>query len=254
MRRLGSLLVSALVWILWALLVVAWTPAVTVVWACTAPWDRRRLAAGRLFRLCARAAIQVNPFWSVRFEGRLPRDRSVPYVVVCNHESMADVVLVGCLPWEMKWLSKRAILHIPFLGLMMHMVGDVAVQRRDADSRRRAYDRLRAWLRRGVPVIIFPEGTRARTPELLPFHGGAFRLALETGSPVLPLALSGTRQALSKGSLLFGRARAVIWILEPVPVEGDPENAADVARLAAHVRDLIDEARRRPAATDAERP
>ncbi|MDP2529293.1 MAG: lysophospholipid acyltransferase family protein [Candidatus Palauibacterales bacterium] len=254
MRRLASLIVSALVWTLWALLVVAWTPMVTVVWACTAPWDRRRLAAGRLFRLCARAAIRVNPFWSVRFEGRLPRDRSVPYVVVCNHESMADVVLVGCLPWEMKWLSKRAILRTPFLGLMMRLVGDVAVRRRDAKSRKRAYERLREWLWRGVPVIIFPEGTRAPTPELLPFHEGAFRLALETGSPILPLALTGTRRALAKGSIVFGRARAVIRILEPVEADGDAGDPEDVARLTARVREAIDRARRRPVGDGAERP
>ncbi len=115
-----------------------------------------------------------------------------------------------------------------------------------ADSRRRAYERLREWLRRGVPVIVFPEGTRAPTPELLPFHEGAFRLALETGVPILPLALRGTRRALAKGSLVFGRARAVIRILEPVEAVGDPEDPEDVARLTAHVRELIDEARRRP--------
>jgi 1-acyl-sn-glycerol-3-phosphate acyltransferase len=246
MSRLASLLVSAPVWIAWALLVMLWTPLVAAAWLCTAWWDRRRLVAGRVFRTCAPAAITLNPFWSVRFEGSLPSGRSRPYVVVCNHESLADVVIVGCLPWEMKWLSKLAILRIPFLGLMMRMVGDVAVRRHDPESRRRAYEKLRSWLERGVPVIIFPEGTRALTEELLPFHEGAFRLALETGVPILPLALSGTRQAIHKGSLQFGRARAVIRILEPVSPEGSPEDPEDVARLTARVRELIDRARRLP--------
>ncbi|HKK28248.1 MAG TPA: lysophospholipid acyltransferase family protein [Gemmatimonadota bacterium] len=245
MPRLAPVLVSALVWVLWGLLVIAWTPLVACLWLLTAWWDRRRLIAGRSFRMCAAAAIRVNPFWSVRFEGRLPEDRDRPYVVVCNHESLADVVLVGCLPWEMKWLSKRAILRIPFLGLMMRMVGDVAVRRRDTESRSLAYEKLRRWLERGVPIIIFPEGTRARTPELLPFRDGAFRLALETGTPILPLALSGTRQALAKGSLVFGRARAVVRILDPIEVPRAPDDPEELERLKSRARDLIDRARRR---------
>jgi len=248
MSRLPAALVSTFVWIAWGLLVIAWTPAVALAWALTAWWDQRRRIAGRLFRSCARAAVGANPLWSVRFEGRLPRDRSRPYVVVCNHESLADPVLVGCLSWEMKWLSKRSIARIPFLGWMMWLVGDVPVRRRDPESRSRAYARLRGWLERGVPVIIFPEGTRAPTAELLPFHDGAFRLALETGTPILPLALSGTRQAIAKGSLTFGRARAVVRILEPVEVSGDPEDPADVERLREAVRELIDRRRKRPPA------
>lgn len=246
MPRLASVLVSALVWVLWGLLVIAWTPLVACLWLLTVWWDRRRLVAGRFFRVCAVAAIRVNPFWSVRFEGHLPEDRDRPYVVVCNHESLADVVVVGCLPWEMKWLSKRAILRIPFLGLMMRMVGDVAVRRRDAESRSLAYAKLRRWLERGVPIIIFPEGTRARTPELLPFRDGAFRLALETGTPILPLALSGTRKALARGSLVFGRARAVVRILDPIEVPRAPDDPEELERLKGRVRDSIDRARRRP--------
>lgn len=253
MSPVPAALVSVLVWATWGLLVIAWTPAVTLVWALTAWWDRDRRIAGRLFRRCARAAVRVNPLWSVRFEGRIPTDRPGPYVVVCNHESLADPVLVGCLPWEMKWLSKRSIARIPFLGWMMWLVGDVPVRRRDPESRSLAYARLRGWLERGMPIIVFPEGTRAPTTELLPFHDGAFRLALETGTPVLPLALSGTREALAKGSLRFGRARAVVRILEPVDVSGDPEDPADVERLRERVRDLIDRSRKRPPGTPAVR-
>lgn len=241
-RTVGHALASALVWGLWTALVVLWTPLVAAVTLVTVWWDPRRRIAGRVFRYCAVVAIHVHPLWSVRIEGRLPPSESGPYVVVSNHESLADVVIVGCLPREMKWLSKRDVLLIPFLGLMMLLVGDVPVRRGDAESRSRAYDRLRRWLVRGMSVLIFPEGTRSPTRDLLPFRNGAFRLAVETRTPVLPIALSGTRDAIRKGSLLFRPATAVVRILEPVPVGGLGPDA--VESLRDEVRDRIDAARK----------
>jgi len=90
-------------------------------------------------------------------------------------------------------------------------------------------------------VMIFPEGTRSRSAEMLPFKNGAFRLAIETGLPILPLAVHGTRTAIRKGSMLFGNARVVVRILEPVSTEGlEPDDLDD---LRARVRRQIDEAR-----------
>lgn len=241
MRQLPRAMVSALVWVLWAVLVISWTPVVLLVWLATAWWDPRRWWVGRVFRLCAAAALRLNPLWSVDVAGRLPEDRSGPYVVVCNHVSLADVVVVGSLPWDTKWVSKVANFRIPFLGLMMRLAGDVSVRRRDEESRAEAYARLKAWVRRGASVIIFPEGTRSRTGEMLPFRNGAFRLALETGTPVLPMAVHGTREAIEKGSMVFGRARARLAILEPVPVDG--LGTEDVDALRDRVRDLVREAR-----------
>lgn len=232
---------SGAVWAGLALLVVLWTPLVFLVVLVTLPWDRRRRIAGRFFRLLAWSAARLNPFWRVRIRGRLPtRDRA--YVVVCNHESLADIMIVGSLPWEMKWLSKAAIGRIPFQGWMMRMVGDVFVRRRDEESRAEALERLREWLERGMSVMIFPEGTRAPTRDLLPFRNGPFRLAIETGSPVLPLAIAGTRGAIRKGSLVFGRARPRLTILDPVPVDG--LGTDDVEDLRDLVKERIDAARR----------
>ena len=239
-------LANAWVWLAWSVIILLWTPFVTVVYLLTAWWDRRRWWVSRAFRLCAWAAVAVNPLWSVEFRGSLPPERGRPHVVVSNHVSLADVALIGSIPWEMKWISKRANFWIPFLGLMMWMAGDVYVRRDDRDSRSRAYDRLKEWVQRGSSVIVFPEGTRSRTGELLPFRNGPFRLAIETGAPVLPMAVQGTREAIEKGSLAFGTAHARVAILDPIPV--DDLTLADVEELRDEVRARIQEARDRLAA------
>lgn len=237
--------ISALVWPMWAIIVLAFTPLVALTWLLTAWWDPRRWWVGRVFRLTAATALRVTPLWRARYSGRLPPgDR--PYVVVCNHVSLADVVVLGALPWEMKWVSKVANFRIPFMGQMMKMAGDVEVKRDDPESRSRAYDELRDWLERGVPVIIFPEGTRSKTGEMLPFRNGAFRLAIETGTPILPLAVHGTREAIQKGSLVFGRAEARVAIGDPVPVDGLEMD--DVEELRDRVRTIVGEAREELAA------
>ena len=248
MTRTARALISAAVWPLWAIVILVFTPLVTVTWLLTAWWDRRRWWVGRVFRLTAATALRVTPLWSARYVGELPEDRDRPFVVVCNHVSIADVVVLGSLPWEMKWVSKASNFRIPFLGQMMRMAGDVRVVRDDRESRARAYQRLKEWVERGVPVIIFPEGTRSKTGELLPFRNGAFRLAVETQTPVLPLAVHGTREAIKKGSMVFGRAEARVAIRDPVSVDG--LDMDDVEELRDRVREIVVRARDELAAAD----
>lgn len=224
-------------------MVLAWSPVLVVVFVLTAWWDRRRRIAGRCFRLLSSGALRLNPLWSVRVHGSLPEDRDRAHVVVCNHESLADPVFVGSLPWDAKWVAKDAVFRLPVFGQMMRMAGDVRVHRGDRASRADAYRELKSWIGKGASVMVFPEGTRSPDGELLPFRNGAFRLALETGTPVLPLAVVGTRRALRKGSLVFGRATADVAVLEPEPVEG--LGTDDVEELRDAVRDRIARARRR---------
>lgn len=236
--------VSGIVWILWVIVSALWTPVVAIVYTLTVWWDERRWYTGRVFRTGARILVAVNPFWRVRIEGDLPSRESEPFVTVCNHESMADVLIVGSLPVDMKWLSKAEIARVPFVGWMMRMAGDVLVRRSDRRSRGASYDELMAWLRRGASVMLFPEGTRSRSGEMLPFRSGAFRLAIETGRPIQPLAVSGTRDAIRADSLLFGRARVKVRILEQVPTSDLSLDDADA--LSDRVRAMIEVARSRP--------
>jgi 1-acyl-sn-glycerol-3-phosphate acyltransferase len=162
-------------------------------------------------------------------------------VVVSNHESFADILLISHLPWEMKWLSKAELFRIPMLGWMMWLAGDIPVKRGFGPSAVEAIERCRRALANRVSVMIFPEGTRSTTPELLPFKDGAFRLAIDAGVPILPLALHGTSTALRKHDWRFGRSRAVVRVLEPVETAG--LTPADVPALKARVRQLIADAR-----------
>ena len=228
-------------WAAWLLLVLLWTPVVGIALLLTGWWDRPRWIAGRVFRFGARLLVALNLFWKVRVVGRVPERGSHPFIAVANHESLADIVLIGSLPWDMKWLSKASIFRVPFLGQMMRMAGDVGVERGSASSRGASYGALRRWVRRGASIMIFPEGTRSRTAEMLPFRSGAFRLAIETGAPILPLAVHGTRTAIRKGSMKFGNADVVVRILDPVPTAGlGPD---DLDELRSAVRRDIEDAR-----------
>ena len=229
------------VWVSGLVLAVLWVPWLALVWVFTAPRDPGRYTVGRWFRRAAVVATRLNPLWRFRTEGVRITDPRRPYVAVANHESFADIFLLSHLPWEMKWLSKEAIFKIPFMGWMMRMAGDVAVKRKDPRSRALALEECRDRLMKRVSVMIMPEGTRSPTGELQEFRDGAFRLAIETGSPVLPIAVAGTRDCIAKGSWLVGRARAVARVLPPVETAG--LTLDDVPALRDQVRAMIAEAR-----------
>jgi 1-acyl-sn-glycerol-3-phosphate acyltransferase len=233
--------VSVWTWLVLVLCILLWLPLMLVVRLVTAPFDPGRYAVGYLFRHVARVTAALNPLWHFRTSGTMPPDPRRPYVVVSNHESFADILLISHLPWEMKWLSKAELFRLPFLGWLMHLAGDVPVKRGLGPSAVEAMARCREILARKVSVMIFPEGTRSTTAELLPFKDGAFRLAIDAGVPILPLAVHGTATALRKHDWRFGRARAVVRVLEPVETAG--LTAADMPALKARVRDTIVAAR-----------
>lgn len=230
-------------WVSTALVAILWLPWLALVFVATAPFDPGRYTVGRWFRRAAMTSVALNPLWSFRTSGVRIRDPRRPYVAVSNHESLADIFLISHLPWEMKWMSKESIFRIPVMGWMMRMAGDIAVRRTDRTSRADALEQCRDRLRKGVSIMIFPEGTRSRGAELLPFKDGAFRVAVEFGAPILPLVVAGTRDAIAKGSGLFGRARAEVRVLEPIPTEGMA--LSDVPALRDRVRALIADERAR---------
>jgi 1-acyl-sn-glycerol-3-phosphate acyltransferase len=237
MSRLWQSILSLWAWLVLVLCILIWFPVMVILLLVTGLFDRGRYIVGYVFRRIGPAMATLNPLWRFRYSGTMPRNPRRPYVVVSNHESFADILLISHLPWEMKWLSKAELFRIPIMGWMMWLAGDIPVKRGFGPSAVEAMERCRKVLRQRVSVMIFPEGTRSKTADLLPFKDGAFRLAIEAGVPILPLALSGTGTALPKHGWRFGRSAAHLRVLEPVETAG--LTLADVPSLKARVRELI---------------
>jgi len=235
-------LLSAWAWIAAVSVVIFGFFYVALVWIVTAPFDRGRYHAGRAFRQLAMLAAKLNPLWHFETDGEAPANPRHPYVAVSNHESYADIFLISHFPWEMKWLSKDTIFRIPVMGWMMRMAKDIPIERGKRESVVSAIRGCRDRLGRKVSVMIFPEGTRSPTDDLLPFKDGAFKLAIEAQVPILPIAVAGTRDCMAKHSFAFRRARAKARVLAPIATTG--LTTADVAALRDRTRDTIDAARR----------
>lgn len=209
---------------------------VAIVYCLTRPFDSKRLVSGRALRLVAQGAAKFSPMWRFKIDGELPAKLAPRTVCVSNHCSHTDVFLICHLPWEMKWLAKRSLFKLPFVGWGMWLVGDVGVERGSAKAVA-ALAECKAWLERGVPVMIFPEGTRSKTGQTQPFKDGAFKLAIEAGAEVLPMAVAGTENALSKHDWRPGFARGVLRVGKPISTAG--LTAADLPRLKQRAFDEV---------------
>ena len=238
---LRTTLASVWTWGLLAVFLVLVFPFVLLWRLIGWPVDRINYIGGRLFRLAGVWCASLTPRWSFTVRGERPADPRHPYVVVANHESFADMLLLCHLPWEMKWLSKVEIMRIPILGWLMWAARDIGVKRGRTASAKEAMAACRDRLAGGVSVMIFPEGTRSPSRELLPFKDGAFRLAMDADVPILPLAIHGTRHAIARHDWRINPAFAVVEILAPEPTRG----VTNVDELKARVKQRIEDARDR---------
>jgi 1-acyl-sn-glycerol-3-phosphate acyltransferase len=227
-------------WLVLGVVVIVWLPLVGITWLVTLPFDKGRYAAGLLFRKLAVVHQMLNPMWRFRVSGTMIDDPRRPYVVVANHQSFVDILLISHLPWEMKWLSKNDFFNYPVLGWMMRMAGDIRLVRGQRDSVVAAMAACRDRLAKKVSVMIFPEGTRSHDGELKEFKDGAFRLAIEAGVPVLPLAVNGAYTALHKGDWRFDVSDAEVRVLEPIPTDG--MTLDDLPQLRDRARGAIEAA------------
>lgn len=229
---------SLVFWATCVVLVLLWTPFIAVYRLATIRSDPDRYRVGYLFHRIAVVAGRLNPFWDFRVVDDVHPDPRRPYVFVANHQSNADPFLVAMVPWEMKWLSKKSMFDIPLLGWMMRVAGDVEVDRGSKESARRAMLEMRERLDRKLSVVVFPQGTRSPDGIVGPFRDGAFRLAIEAGVDIIPLAVAGTAQSLPKGSLIFrGKTSATVTVLPPVSTKG--WRVEDAPKLAENVRALL---------------
>ncbi|MCX5705258.1 MAG: lysophospholipid acyltransferase family protein [Candidatus Omnitrophica bacterium] len=202
------------------------------------PFDRKRKMAHTFGFLWSDCLAVINPFWSLKIEGLENIDRNKVYVLVANHQSMADIVVVYKTRVQFKWVAKDALYRIPIFGWTMMLMKYMRLARGEFGSIKDVYDQAALWLRDGVSVLFFPEGTRANSEEMGPFKNGAFKLAVKEQVPVLPFYIGGAREIFKKGSWVFkGRADCTLRILPPVDTIS--YGVKDFARLRDDVRNRL---------------
>lgn len=170
-----------------------------------------------------------------------------PFLLMANHQSALDITaLLASIPFSFKFVAKRQLFRIPFLGWAMRWAGYISIDRENPREALKAIGEAVSKIRQGTPVLIFPEGTRGtkgareRDGDLLPFMKGAFSLASRAGVPVVPLAILGSYALQPAGSILSAperRGRVVVRVGRPIPVEG--KGTSYKTGLMEEVRDAM---------------
>ncbi|HKD18820.1 MAG TPA: lysophospholipid acyltransferase family protein [Thermoanaerobaculia bacterium] len=169
------------------------------------------------------------------------------FVVAANHESFYDIlVLLAVLPMSVRFLAKRNLFRLPFLGWSIAAAGFIPVDRQTRSRNAGVVDAAVARLQKGCSLVVFPEETRTRTGELLPFKTGAALIALKSGLPLLPLGLAGTLRIQRRGGFTITPSRVSLAVGEPIATEGDAsrhDRSAVTEELRRRIAALREEAR-----------
>lgn len=239
-KRVGQIIYSAWVWALLALMTVVVCLPIFI----GALLDPTRQLPHIFGMLWAKAIVRGS-FWKLKIRGRGYLRKKTAYVLVANHSSLTDILFAYFLGKQFKWMAKDSLFKIPIFGWCMSAMGYIPLKRGRHGSVRDSFQESVKWINRGISVLIFPEGTRSRDGKPGAFKNGAFKLALRTRAPIVPIVLTGTREAIQKGSGLFSpRVFCNIKVLKPIPTAGYGET--DVGDLRERVRSEMVEALRGP--------
>jgi 1-acyl-sn-glycerol-3-phosphate acyltransferase len=193
-------------------------PLALLIWAVTAPFDRRRRLLHRFTCFWASLYTWFNPAWRVQIEGRDKIRADGTYVMVANHQSLLDILVLFRIFAHFKWVSKIENFRVPLIGWNMTLNRYIRLKRGDRASVKQMFEHCSKTLEEGNSIMMFPEGTRSPNGELRAFKTGAFEIAKNSALPILPIVLDGTADALPKrGFVLQGHHRIRITVLDEIP-------------------------------------
>lgn len=175
----------------------------------------------------------------VRFIGLENIPQGLGSILAPNHESIFDILVMASVPHDFSWVSKQEVGKIPFIGSAMRAMGCYFVRRDRSEHDFNIMAEVEDGLKQGRSVIIFPEGTRTRTGELLPFKKGAFRTAKQTGAPIIPVALTGTRKIAKPGELPTRGHRVIARFGQPFYVEKDADLLKTMQKFKMELTNLL---------------
>ena len=231
--------VSVYFWISLFLISGILFPFLVLVWFLTVIFDRRLVVLHKCTCILSDITFGANPYWKATIEGREKINRKNVYVIVSNHQSGADIMVLFKTHATFKWVSKKSLFYYPFIGWNMWLNRYIPIERTRGRSKLKMMDKAIEAIKQGNSLMLFPEGTRSRDGNLQPFKTGAFRVALETQTAILPIAIKGTFHAIRKGSLIINKndhLKAVV--LDPIPYADFKD--MQPYEIAVKVHDLVE--------------
>lgn len=212
-----------------------------IIFIFTYPFDKRRVVLHKFSIVWAMLYFWISPGWKIRYAGKENYTRGKTYIIVSNHQSMLDIVLMYKLPLVFRWVSKREVLKMPFVGWLLALHGDVLIKRGSASSAKAMMKDCKTWLDKKVSIAIFPEGTRSKDGQVHDFKEGAFLMAKMNKVAILPVVLNGTYGATKKFALPVLQK----FDLHILPEISEEEVAAtSIKDMTKRVHDMIAEKHR----------
>ena len=237
-NRASAALVSILIWVIGTAMTILLSFAMFFAAVLLYPFDKKRKAAHAQCYWWSDILTRFNPYWNVKVKGLENIDRKKTYVVVVNHQSLADIVVLYRIKMQFKWVAKASLFKVPFVGWSLSLAKHIRLTRGKFTSIKKVYREAAEWLRKGVSVLFFPEGTRSRTDEMNEFQNGAFKLAIKEKRHILPISINGTRDAIPRGSWLFKtKVLCNLTVLEPI--DTSQFQPGDFGRLKEIVRERL---------------
>ena len=180
--------------------------------------DRQKNITGKLVRFWCRWVLWSTGI-NIIVEGLENLDPGRQYIFIGNHESALDIpVAVAALPYNVVFLAKKELFRIPLFGWGMAAAGMIRVNRQNREKARQSVDNAVESLgKRNISIVMYPEGTRSKEGNLLPFKKGGFILAIRSGLPVVPITISGAIEIVPKNSLTLNAGQIRLVIGKPIP-------------------------------------
>jgi 1-acyl-sn-glycerol-3-phosphate acyltransferase len=156
-------------------------------------------------------------FFTIKGRGNINKDQS--YVIVSNHQSQYDIILIyGWIGVDFKWVMKQELRKVPALGIACEKIGHIYINRSSTEAALNSINAAKKKIINGTSVLFFPEGTRSKDGKLMPFKKGAFKMAIDLGLPILPISINGTREILPSKSINLFPGKAGMTIHKPIDI------------------------------------
>ncbi|HBC78842.1 MAG TPA: hypothetical protein DEO60_02215 [Bacteroidales bacterium] len=212
-----DILKSIAVWFIGIVYMLLFFPLTFIIWFLVLPFDSQRRVIHWILNWQSRILVWLLPIWTIRIEGREKGLLDSPCVIISNHQSILDILLINCLRYRLKWISKIENMKLPVLGWYLKMAGYIVIDRGNPESKEEMMDKSFRCLKDETSIMMFPEGTRSPDCEIGFFKRGAFQLAINAQVPILPIVLDGSGGILPKHGLIFTTGHKIrIKVFDPV--------------------------------------